>query len=63
MARRVAHPSVDDRKAKGLEARDRALPSSHAGWKPATDRPDPVDLLVEQETTREPDLVRCGMAG
>jgi uncharacterized protein (DUF2252 family) len=57
MARRVAHLSVDDRKAKGLEARDRALPSSHAGWKPATDRPDPVDLLVAQETTREPDLV------
>jgi len=57
MARRVAHPSVDDRKAKGLEARDHALPSGHTGWKPATDRPDPVDLLVEQETTREPDLV------
>ena len=57
MARRVAHLSVDDRKAKGLEARDRALLSSHAGWKPATDRPDPVDLLVAQETTREPDLV------
>jgi Uncharacterized protein conserved in bacteria (DUF2252) len=57
MARRVAHPSVAERKAKGLAARERALPSSHAGWKPATDRPDPVDLLVEQETTREPDLV------
>ncbi len=57
MAQRVAHPSVDDRKAKGLAARDRALPSDHAGWKPAADRPDPVDLLVKQETTRERDLV------
>jgi Uncharacterized protein conserved in bacteria (DUF2252) len=57
MARRVAHLSVADRKAKGLEARERALPSSHADWKPATDRPDPVDLLVAQERTREPDLV------
>jgi uncharacterized protein (DUF2252 family) len=57
MARRVAHPSVEDRRAKGLEARDRAHPSDHAGWKPAADRPDPVDLLVSQETTREPDLI------
>jgi uncharacterized protein (DUF2252 family) len=55
--RKVAHPSVDDRKAEGLEARDRASLSSHTKWAPATDRPDPVDLLVEQDTTREPDLV------
>jgi uncharacterized protein (DUF2252 family) len=32
-------------------------PSSHAGWKPAADRPDPVALLEEQDETREPDLV------
>ena len=32
-------------------------PSSHAGWKPADDRPDPVALLEEQNTRREPDLV------
>ena len=32
-------------------------PSSHAGWRPAADRPDPVALLEEQNTTREPDLV------
>jgi uncharacterized protein (DUF2252 family) len=57
MARRVAHPSVDDRRAKGLQAGDRAPLSGHSGWKPATDRPDPVELLVEQETTREPDLI------
>jgi hypothetical protein len=31
--------------------------SSHAGWVPATDRPDPVGLLEEQNLTREPDLV------
>jgi len=40
--RKVAHPSIDDRKAKGLEARDRAPLSSHSGWSPAADRPDPV---------------------
>ena len=55
--RKIAHPSVDDRKAKGLEARDRTPPSSHAKWRPAADRPDPVALLEEQDTTREPDLV------
>src|SRR5438552_13404298 len=55
--RKITHPSVDDRKARGLEARDRTSPSSHAKWRPAADRPDPVALLEEQNTTREPDLV------
>jgi uncharacterized protein (DUF2252 family) len=40
-----------------LEARDRAPLSSHSGWAPAADRPDPVGLLEEQNATREPDLV------
>ena len=55
--RRVPHPSVEDRRARGLEARDRAPLSSHGGWVPASDRPDPVGLLQEQNRTREPDLV------
>ena len=55
--RKIAHPSIDDRKAKGLEARDRAKLSSHTKWKAAADRPDPVALLEEQDTTREQDLV------
>src|SRR4249920_2182081 len=55
--RKVAHPSIDERKAMGLEARDRAPVSSHTKWRPATDRPDPVALLEEQNATREPDLV------
>ena len=55
--RKIAHPSVDDRKAKGLEARDRTALSGHTKWRPATDRPDPVALLEEQDTTREQDLV------
>jgi len=53
----TANASVDERKARGLEARDLAPVSSHAGWKPAADRPDPVALLEEQNLTREPDLV------
>jgi uncharacterized protein (DUF2252 family) len=56
-ARRVAHPSVDDRRTEGKAARDRTPPSSAAGWVPAVDRPDPVGLLEEQNVTREPDLV------
>src|SRR5215218_8922293 len=55
--RTVAHPTVDERRAQGKEARDRTPPSSHAGWAPASDRPDPVGLLEEQNRTREPDLV------
>ena len=54
---RIAHPSVDERRAHGKEARNRTPTSSHAGWAPATDRPDPVALLQEQNLTREPDLV------
>ena len=53
----IAHHSVDDRKAQGLEARDRAALSSHTKWSPAEDRPDPVALLQEQDVTREQDLV------
>src|SRR5262245_45553171 len=55
--RKIAHPSIDDRKAKGLEARDQATLSSHTKWRPAADRPDPVALLEKQDATREADLV------
>src|ERR1700754_382937 len=55
--RRISHPSVDERLNQGRTARDRTPPSSHAGWSPATDRPDPVGLLEQQNRTREPDLV------
>jgi uncharacterized protein (DUF2252 family) len=55
--RKIAHPSIDDRKATGLAARDRAQLSGHATWAPAADRPDPVALLEQQDITREPDLV------
>jgi uncharacterized protein (DUF2252 family) len=55
--RKIAHPSIDERKAVGREARDRASLSSHTKWRPAADRPDPVALLVEQDADREQDLV------
>ena len=54
---KVEHPSVEERRAKGKEARKRTPPSGHAGWAPAAERPDPVGLLKEQDATREEDLV------
>jgi len=53
----VAHPSVEQRQAKGQAARERTPLTSHTGWVPATDRPDPVALVEQQNATREQDLV------
>ena len=55
--RRIDHPSLDERLDQGRTAADRKPPSSHAGWSPAADRPDPVGLLEGQDRTREADLV------
>ena len=54
---KVPHLSVDERRAKGKEARNRTPLASHTQWVSAADRPDPVGLLEEQNVTREPDLV------
>ena len=53
----VYHPSIDERRARGRALRKEVDPGSHARWKPAADRPDPVGLLEEQNLTREPDLI------
>ena len=53
---KITHLSIDERRAKGREARDRTPPSGHAKWVPAADRPDLIALLEEQNATREPDL-------
>lgn len=55
--KRITHLSSDERKAQGEAARGRTPSSAHLHWRPAADRPDPVALLEEQNTTREPDLV------
>src|SRR5919107_3288474 len=55
--RRIAHLSVEERVAAGVEARTRVAPPGHSRWRAAMDRPDPVALLQEQNVTREPDLV------
>jgi uncharacterized protein (DUF2252 family) len=56
-AKRIPHPSLDERRARGREAAAVRPPSIHSGWKPAADRPDPIGLLEAQNLTREPDLV------
>jgi uncharacterized protein (DUF2252 family) len=53
----ITHPSVDERRALGREARTGLPLAEHAGWAPDPRRPDPVGLLEEQDATREPDLV------
>ncbi|GAA1496067.1 DUF2252 domain-containing protein [Paeniglutamicibacter kerguelensis] len=55
--KKVKHRSVEERKSKGKGYRKKTPVSSHTGWKPANDRPDPVALLEEQNLTREQDLV------
>jgi uncharacterized protein (DUF2252 family) len=49
--------TVEERRAEG-RARRAAVPrSSHAGWSPPADRPDPVSLLEARHRTRVRELV------
>ena len=48
--------SYQQRRERGRAARQRTPRSSHAVWKPAPDRLDPIDLLQEQAKTRQSDL-------
>jgi uncharacterized protein (DUF2252 family) len=49
--------SVDERVARGKQARTDAPRTSHAKWTPSLVRPDPIALLEEQAKTRVPELV------
>ena len=53
----VLHLSAGERAAKGRAARAVAPRSGHGDWEPASDRPDPVELLEEQAATRVRELV------
>ena len=55
--RRAEPASPSERRARGKEARAQTPRSSHEGWTASAERPDPVALLEQQNTTREPDLV------
>ena len=56
-ARESVYVSHEEWLALGKAARREAPRSSHAGWRPAADRPDPIALLEEQATSRVPELV------
>jgi len=46
-----------ERALSGRRAREQVRRTTLGEWSPATERPDPVALLLQQETTRAPDLV------
>lgn len=48
--------NYQERRRRGRAARKDAPRSSHASWKPATNRPDPIELLEAQANTRDRDL-------
>src|SRR5215470_17463654 len=54
---KITYPSIEERRASGLAARERTPLPDHAGWSPAADRPDPVALIEKQDATRTPGLV------
>jgi uncharacterized protein (DUF2252 family) len=49
--------TLADRRAAGRKLRNKVPRSSHAEWTPATDRPDPLSLLEEQNRSRLSHLV------
>jgi uncharacterized protein (DUF2252 family) len=54
---RVEHFTVAERAARGKATRSEVPRRSLGEWEPPPHRPDPVDLLEEQATTRVPELV------
>ncbi|HZO06676.1 MAG TPA: DUF2252 domain-containing protein [Solirubrobacterales bacterium] len=56
-ADRAADLTPTERAAAGKAARQRVPRSSHGKWEPATDRPDPVEVLERQAAERVPELV------
>ena len=49
--------TLAERRAFGRSLRERVPRSSHAEWSPAADRPDPINLLEEQDRSRLAQLV------
>jgi len=49
--------SADERRAEGAALRDAVPRGSHAGWKAPSDRRDPVELLMESNKDRMPQLI------
>ncbi len=56
-SRIVDHPDPPARAEQGRAARAVVPRASHEPWEPSSDRRSPVDVLLEQATTRVPDLI------
>ena len=57
LEKRVDHVSTEEAAAKGKAARLSVPRSLHAAWAPPAGRRSPVEIIAEQATSREPDLV------
>src|SRR5512142_2885605 len=51
------YASADERRGRGRAIRDKVPRASHAGWKPAKGRRDPVELLLETNAGRVENLI------
>jgi uncharacterized protein (DUF2252 family) len=51
------HPSIEERMAAGKALRDRVSRKSQEKWNPASDRPDPIELLKRTDNGRLPELL------
>jgi uncharacterized protein (DUF2252 family) len=56
-AGKVVHFTTEERAARGKAARAEIPRRVHGEWEPASQRPDPVEMLEEQAKTRVPELV------
>ena len=54
---KVTYLSLDERRLHGKALREGGPREEHSGWKPAKDRRDPIDLLVETNRGRMAQLV------
>src|SRR5437588_11852108 len=53
----LPHESVAERVARGKAARFEVPRSSHSSFEPSPNRPDPIELLERQASSRVPELV------
>ena len=57
LEKRVDHISSEEAERQGKTARVAVPRTLQAGWAPPAGRRSPVNIIAEQATTREPDLV------
>jgi uncharacterized protein (DUF2252 family) len=57
LEKRVDHISAEEAERQGKTARVTVPRTLHAAWAASAGRRSPVDIIAEQATTREPDLV------